>query len=41
MSRALGPGAMQISPPLVLGSDELGELAEGLRAALDDVEAAL
>jgi hypothetical protein len=31
---------MQISPPLVLGSDELGELAEGLSAALDDVEAA-
>jgi adenosylmethionine-8-amino-7-oxononanoate aminotransferase len=40
MSRALGPGAMQISPPLVLGSDELGQLAQGLKAALDDVEAA-
>ena len=40
MSRALAPGALQISPPLVLGSDELSKLAEGLTAALDDVEAA-
>ena len=40
MSRALAPGALQISPPLVLSSDELAELAEGLTAALDDVEAA-
>ena len=39
MSRALGPGALQISPPLVLGSDELEELAVGLLAALDHVEA--
>ncbi len=39
MSRALGPGALQISPPLVLGSDELDELAVGLLAAFDHVEA--
>jgi putrescine aminotransferase len=39
LSRALAPGALQISPPLVLGLDQLGELAEGISAALDDVEA--
>jgi putrescine aminotransferase len=38
-SRALAPGALQISPPLVLGTDELGELVDGIAAALDDVEA--
>jgi adenosylmethionine-8-amino-7-oxononanoate aminotransferase len=40
MSRALAPGALQISPPLVIEQDELEELAAGLKAALDDVEAA-
>jgi len=39
LSRALAPGALQISPPLVLDLDQLGELAEGISAALDDVEA--
>src|SRR6476659_2125314 len=40
MSRALAPGALQISPPLVIEQDELEELAAGLKAALDDVEEA-
>src|SRR5512132_4137647 len=40
MSRALAPGALQISPPLVIEQDELEELAAGLKGALDDVEAA-
>ena len=40
MSRALAPGALQISPPLVIEQDQLEELATGLKAALDDVEAA-
>jgi putrescine aminotransferase len=39
MSRALATGALQISPPLVLTDGELQELADGLRAALDDLEA--
>jgi adenosylmethionine-8-amino-7-oxononanoate aminotransferase len=39
MTRALATGALQISPPLVLTDAELQELAEGLRAALDDLEA--
>jgi putrescine aminotransferase len=39
-SRALASGALQISPPLVLEPDELGELVDGIAAALDDVEAA-
>ena len=38
LTRALAPGALQISPPLVLGGDELGELVGGISAALDDVE---
>jgi len=38
-SRALGPGALQISPPLVVGSQELDELVNGVGAALDDLEA--
>jgi adenosylmethionine-8-amino-7-oxononanoate aminotransferase len=40
MTRALATGALQISPPLVLTDAELAELADGLRAALDDLEAA-
>jgi putrescine---pyruvate transaminase len=40
MTRALGTGALQISPPLVLTDAELVELADGLHAALDDLEAA-
>jgi adenosylmethionine-8-amino-7-oxononanoate aminotransferase len=40
MSRALAAGALQISPPLVIEQDELEELVAGLKAALDDVEAA-
>jgi adenosylmethionine-8-amino-7-oxononanoate aminotransferase len=39
MTRALTTGALQISPPLVLTDAELVELTEGLRAALDDLEA--
>ena len=39
LSRALAPGALQISPPLVLGGDALGELVAGISRALDDVEA--
>jgi adenosylmethionine-8-amino-7-oxononanoate aminotransferase len=39
MGRVLAGGALQISPPLVLTDDEVEELADGLRAALDDVEA--
>jgi adenosylmethionine-8-amino-7-oxononanoate aminotransferase len=39
MGRVLAGGALQISPPLVLTDDEVFELAEGLRGALDDVEA--
>ena len=39
LTRALAPGALQISPPFVLGSDELDELVDGISAALDDVEA--
>ena len=40
MSRSLATGAIHISPPLVITTDELGELADGLRRALDDVSAA-
>ena len=39
MSRVLATGALQISPPLVLTDTEVDELASGLRAALDDLEA--
>ena len=39
MSRALAPGALQISPPLVLEHEELQELAAGLDGALEDLEA--
>jgi adenosylmethionine-8-amino-7-oxononanoate aminotransferase len=40
MTRALGTGALQISPPLVLTDAELVELTDGLRGALDDLEVA-
>jgi adenosylmethionine-8-amino-7-oxononanoate aminotransferase len=39
MGRVLAGGALQISPPLVLTDDEVQELTDGLRAALDDLEA--
>jgi adenosylmethionine-8-amino-7-oxononanoate aminotransferase len=39
MGRVLAGGALQISPPLVLTNDEVQELTDGLRAALDDLEA--
>jgi len=35
----LATGAIQVSPPLVLTETEVEELASGLRAAIDDVEA--
>jgi putrescine---pyruvate transaminase len=35
LTRALGIGALQISPPLVIDAAELNELREGLRSALD------
>jgi putrescine---pyruvate transaminase len=39
MGRVLAGGALQISPPLVLTNDEVQELTDGVRAALDDLEA--
>jgi putrescine---pyruvate transaminase len=36
MTRTLATGAIHVSPPLVITTDELGELAAGLRQALDD-----
>ncbi len=39
LSRALAPGALQVSPPLVLEPEELQEAADGIAAALDDVGA--
>ena len=35
-TRTLATGALHISPPLVISTDELRELHDGLRAALDD-----
>jgi adenosylmethionine-8-amino-7-oxononanoate aminotransferase len=37
LTRALGIGALQVSPPLVIDAGELNELREGLRSALDAV----
>jgi adenosylmethionine-8-amino-7-oxononanoate aminotransferase len=37
LTRALGIGALQVSPALVLDRDELDELRDGLSAALDAV----
>jgi adenosylmethionine-8-amino-7-oxononanoate aminotransferase len=39
MSRMLAPGALQVSPPLVLDAEGVRELAGGLGAALEDLEA--
>jgi putrescine---pyruvate transaminase len=35
LTRALAPGALQISPALVISAEELRELADGIGAALD------
>ncbi len=35
LTRVLVGGGLQISPPLVITRDEVGELAAGFRAALD------
>jgi len=35
LTRALGIGALQVSPALILTQDELDELRDGVRAALD------
>jgi putrescine aminotransferase len=40
MTRTLTTGAIHVSPPLVITTDELAELADGLHHALDDVRAA-
>jgi putrescine---pyruvate transaminase len=37
MTRTLATGALHVSPPLVITTEELGELADGLRKALDEV----
>jgi adenosylmethionine-8-amino-7-oxononanoate aminotransferase len=37
MTRSLATGAIHVSPPLVITSEELGELSDGLRKALDEV----
>jgi putrescine---pyruvate transaminase len=37
MTRTLATGAIHVSPPLVITRDELAELADGLRKALDEV----
>ncbi len=39
MTRMLAPGAIQVSPPLVMDDADLRELAEGLGAAIDGLEA--
>jgi putrescine---pyruvate transaminase len=39
MTRSLATGAIHVSPPLVITTEELGELADGLRKALDEVSA--
>jgi putrescine aminotransferase len=39
LTRTLATGALHVSPPLVITTEELGELAEGLRKALDEVSA--
>jgi putrescine---pyruvate transaminase len=36
-TRAVGAGAVQISPAFVMTDDEVGELADGIRAGLDDL----
>jgi putrescine aminotransferase len=39
MTRTLATGALHVSPPLVITTEELGELADGLGKALDEVSA--
>jgi adenosylmethionine-8-amino-7-oxononanoate aminotransferase len=39
LTRTLATGALHVSPPLVITTEELGELADGLRKALDEVSA--
>jgi putrescine aminotransferase len=39
-TRALATGALHVSPPLVITTEELRELHDGLRAALDDTRPA-
>ena len=39
MTRLLAPGAIQVSPPLVMDDADLRELADGLGAAIDGLEA--
>jgi putrescine---pyruvate transaminase len=36
-TRAVGTGAVQVSPPLVMTDAQVDELAAGLRAGLDDL----
>ena len=38
MTRTLATGAIHVSPPLILDTQELKELAEGLGSALDELE---
>jgi adenosylmethionine-8-amino-7-oxononanoate aminotransferase len=37
MTRTLATGALQVSPALVIDAEELMELRDGIRAALDDL----
>jgi adenosylmethionine-8-amino-7-oxononanoate aminotransferase len=37
LTRALGIGALQVSPPLVMNETELGELADGISGALNSI----
>jgi len=37
LTRALGIGALQVSPPLVMNEAELGELVEGISGALNSI----
>ena len=37
LTRALAPGALQISPALVIDAEDSRELADGIGAALDSV----
>jgi putrescine aminotransferase len=39
MTRMLAPGAIHISPPLMLDPEGVKELAEGIGSALEDLEA--
>jgi putrescine aminotransferase len=39
MTRTLATGAIQVSPPLTLDEEGLGELGDGLQAVVDDLEA--